>query len=269
MGRKIGSYVDPESGETHYMDVGNLAKLAIIPEQVVRFKDDRNTLVNFRAVENEKEHAVMIYADYEYRGEKITSEPIFIDEEALANEMFECVFADNTIDAAPSMIEAKKLAVQSIGEKLLARGVLLSSAVINGIGFICSSGARMMTIERLDVQVLQNGTAKITLRDCVGNAQLKNVIEPSIEFFTGTHRIFIDKFSVEEEKGLLIRDCKIAIAEFSSEPTEEVIDYKEIKIDPENESSIEELVLARRALLDSAATDLPEEPYDDRFADLL
>ena len=87
MGRKIGSYIDPESGETHYMDVGNLAKLAIIPEQVVRFKDDRNTLVNFRAVENEKEHAVMIYADYEYRGEKITSEPIFIDEEALANEM--------------------------------------------------------------------------------------------------------------------------------------------------------------------------------------
>ena len=49
MGRKIGNYIDPESGETHYMDVGNLAKLAIIPEQVVRFKDDRNTLVNLRS----------------------------------------------------------------------------------------------------------------------------------------------------------------------------------------------------------------------------
>lgn len=268
MGRKVGSFRDPDTGEEHWVDVGNLAKLAMIHEQVIRFKDDRNTLVSFRAVANEKEHAVMIYADYDYRNEKITSDPIFIEEEAFANEMFECVFTDNTIDSAPSVVEAKKLAIQSIGNKLLAKGVLIGSAVINGIGFICSSGVRIMTVERLAVQVLPNGTAVVSLCNCVGNAQLKNVIEPSIEFFTNEQRVFIDKFSVEEEKGLLVRDCKIAIANFSCETTEERIEYETIELNEEDETSIENFVLARRALLNAVDTTTQDDP-DDRFADLL
>lgn len=270
MGRKIGNFADPHTNESHYMDTGNLPKLALIPSSVVRFKDSKNTLITFSLEENEQEKAVMLFGEYEYRNKTIVSDAIFINEEEFARELFEYVYADESIDNSPILIEAKRLAVKSLGEKLLKEGTLIDSSVIEGIGFVRSNGQRMMTIEKLEVQVYQNGTARITLRDCVSNALLKDIVDPVIEFLFDSNKIVINKFSINKETGNLIKDCEIDISNFVFEPNEENIEYEKIAFDIKNASSVEKFVLARRAFLDYTTTvdnNLNEE-IDSRFADI-
>lgn len=266
MGRKVGSFTNPETGQNNWVDLANLPKLPLIPSQVTRFKDVRETLITYRLESNDVSKTVQLFAEYSYNNERIVTRPQDIDEEIFAQELAENVYADNTIDNAPSILAAKHTAMQEIGEYLLDRGALISNAELSGIGFICSDDARTITIEKMIVTAYQNGTADIVLLHCVGNANLKNIINPSIVFYTDNHKLVIRNYTVKEDSTDIIRSYCVTVSDVNIQPLDEKVDYEKMELNKDDDDSLEKFLIARRSLLNDNS---PDEEFDDRFADII
>lgn len=265
MGRKVGSFTNPDTGSTNYLDIANVPKLPVIPDQITRFKDTRETLITYQLSAIDKEHVIVLTAEYEYNGNKIKAEQK-MDEETFARQLAENVYADNTIDGAPIVVAAKRNAIQEIGEKLLDSGAIMGNAVLSGIGFIRSKGMRVISIEEMFVTVYQNGTADVKLRNCVGNAALKNLIEPSIVFYTGRHKLEIKNYSVKEDCNDLVRTYTVTVADINILPKDEEVSYQAVELNKDDEESLEQFLIARRCLLDDGLS--TEDALDERFADI-
>jgi len=266
MGRKVGNFTNPETGQLDWIDLANLSKLPLIPSQITRFKDVRETLISFRFESDNANKMIQLFAEYTYNNERIVSQPQNIDEELFANELAQNVYSDNTVDNAPAVIEAKRKAIQEIGEYLLDRGALISNVELSGIGFICSDEARIFTIEKMFVNAYQNGTADIMLINCVGNANLKNVINPNIVFYTDNHKLVINNYTIREDSNDLVRNYCVTISDVSIQSIDEKVDYEKIELNKDDEESLEEFLIARRSLLDNETSD---DEFDDRFADII
>jgi hypothetical protein len=267
MGRKVGNFTNPDTGQLNWLDMANVPKLPMIPDQITRFKDVRQTLVTYRLKVDEPNKQVQLIAEYEYQGAKITSAEQNMDEELFARQLSECIYADNTVDSTPLVVEAKRLALQDIGEKLLDSGAIMGNAILSGIGFVRSKEIRVITIDSMLVTAYQNGTADIRLSNCVGNAALKNLIEPNIVFYTDSHRLEISGFTIKEDNNDLVRNYIVTVADITVLPKNEEISYEAIELNMDDEETVERFLLSRRSLLiDNSST---EDELDERFADML
>lgn len=266
MGRKVGSFTNPETGQNDWIDLANISKLPLIPDQVTRFKDVRETLISYRFESDDANKMIQLFAEYSYNSERIVSQPQNIDEELFASQLAENVYSDNTIDNAPVVLEAKKKAKQEIGEYLLDRGALISDSEISGIGFICSDEARTITIEKMFVTAYQNGTADIMLIHCVGNANLKNIINPNIVFYTDNHKIVIRNYTVKSDSTDIIRNYCVTVSDVVIQPIDEKVEYEKMELNKDDEESLEKFLIARRSLLNDNSSD---DEFDARFDDII
>lgn len=266
MGRQVGSFTIPGTTQEAWVEMDNLKKLPLIPDQVTRFKDIQNSVISYRFEPDETTKTVQLFAEYRYQGETLVSSPAIIPEDIFTKQLADCVFAYNTVDIAPTVVEAKEKAVQSIAELLLKQGAILGNSIFSGIGFICSDEARIMTIEKLHIIAHQNGTADIRLIDCVGNADLKNVVNPSIEFFTDDYKITIPKYSIEEDSNELLRNYVVTTADIDTELVKEKISYEIFDLNKDDEASVERFLTSRRGLLTQESRE--ENILEERFADI-
>jgi len=241
MGRKIGNFTNPDNGQNFSMHTDNLPHLPAIPTQVTRFKDVRETLVTYRFLSNDKNKTVQLVAEYEYNGEKLQAVQE-IDEEIFARQLAENAFADNTVDSSAVVIEGKELALQEIGEVLLDAGAILGNASLGGIGFVYAKDQRVISIESMLVVAYQNGTADITLRNCVGHAALKNLIDPYIVFFTDRHKLEIRNYSLKVDNNDLVRNYVITTADINILAKDEDIKFAIVAYDPSDDEKLEEFL---------------------------
>lgn len=269
MGRKVGSYINPVTKQTNWLDVDLVGRLSILPHQVTQIKSNQEGYVRYSLIGDNESQTINLIAKYDNNGEEVSSDPQKMPELDFADQFAKALYSRNTVEAAPLMIAAKKITMQGICDKMLAKGILFGNTVLSGIGFIYAIGKKVITIEELSIKGHGDGSITLSLRNCVGNVSLKNLIGPSVVFYTGNYKLEVKDLVLKVDSSDLIRTYEIGTADITISNSDEKIEHDAMPInfnDDDEGEALENFLISRRDLLDDCST--VEDTLEDRFADI-
>ncbi|PTY92996.1 hypothetical protein [Heyndrickxia sporothermodurans] len=270
MGRRVGNYKDPQTGETHWLDVGTVRQIKLSPQSLVRFKEMGNyrSMVEFKLDNIDMLKVITLTAEYECNNKVYRSEAQQIDELEFADHLFAAVNADETIDNADFMNEMKQNALEDLKGKLLSDGMILDRLELNGAGYVHSKDRKVMTIDGLTISVNNDTTANIQLRNCVGPIALSNLVESDIVFYSLGMDFRINSFHIIEEQDGKVKQVTISTDEILIEETDAEEYFKPFNLgDLSNDEIVDEFVINRNEMLDNLFEDT-SNALNDRFADI-
>jgi hypothetical protein len=270
MGRKVGSFVDPNTGEKHWLEVNTVRSLKLSPLSVVRFKEmgSARSMVEFKLDNIDMLKVITLTAEYECNGKVYRSEAQQIDELEFAENLARAVYAEDTIDNASFMEEMKNNAMADLKGKLLSDGILVGQLELNGAGYVFSKGQKVMTIDRMEVSINNDTTASITLKHCVGAIALSNLIESDIVFYSSGFEFRIPSYEIQEENDGKVKEYRISAEDISIEEAENEEFFKPFNLgNLENDEIVDEFVINRKDMLDNIYDDT-SSALEDRFADI-
>ncbi|MCY8890439.1 hypothetical protein P8918_12755 [Bacillus spizizenii] len=268
VGRKVGSFIDPNTGETHWLEVNTVKQIKLSPMSVTRFREQVNyrSMVEFKLDNVDLLKVITLTAEYETNNKVFRSDAIQIDELKFAEHLAYAAFNEETIDNADFMVEMKNAALEDLRGKLLSEGILIEEIELKGAGYIYSKGKKVMTIDGLQVKVNRDTTADVVLRDTVGSISLASLIEPEIVFYSSGFEFKIEEFTIIDQMEGKLNRYTLSVQDISIEETEEEVYFRPFKIEAENEEVIDDFVMDRKGMLDNIMVN--DNSFDDRFADI-
>ncbi len=268
MGRQVGNFTDPITGKKHWLEVNTVKNIKLTPLKVSKFKNNNNSLIEFKLDNIDMLKVITLTAQYELDGKIYKSDACQMDELEFAEELAKSVYEQSTLDMNPMIKKAKDQAYEELRSILLSEGIIIGDISLKGIGFICSTGKKTTTIDLINGSITNSGSAKLELLHCVGNISLSNLIEPSIEFYSSSVKLFINNFSIHEETEDVVKSYCIECSdiEITTDIQEEVI-VPRTSFNPGNDEEIEDFLIERTGMLDDCTNrdDILEERFSDIF----
>lgn len=269
MTRKVGDFINPETGEKDWLEPDTVGYIILNPMSISVVGEPHEGLVNFRLDNDDNEQKILLYAEYEKDGHKVSSEPQQIDELPFAEELAEHVYKGEMVDNGPLTRSAKDKAFNDIVTRMFENGVITDGTALEGIGFVESNGKKMLTIERLEFDDdNEDESIQARLIDCAGIADLKSLTAPLITFYSNNHatpqKVSIAGIKeIKDTRPGFLKEYTVSFAKDSMVVTEEEpIEYEDISYDPEDEESVEYFVAVRRAMLDESSSSKQEVDED-------
>lgn len=262
--------MDPNTGETNWLDVSTVKQIKLSPMSVVRFKDLGNyrLMVEFKLDNIDMLKVITLIAEYECDNKVYRSEAQQIDELEFAEYLANAVYAEETIDSADFMVEMKNKALDDLKGKLLSDGILVDQISLNGAGYVFSKDKRVMTIDSMEITVNNDTTANIELKNCVGSIALSNLIEPEIVFYSLGFEFRIPNYHIIAELEGKVKRYEITTEDIFIKETEAEEYFKPFNLqDLDNDEIVNEFIMNRKEMLDDLYDDT-DSALEDRFADI-
>lgn len=259
---RIGNYIDPLTGEEHWVEPETIENILLIPKRITKLGDNFETPIEYRITYNEAEKTVGIYAEYIYNNRSYRSTSVDFDVEEFANEIAMIVYANRTMDDSDLVKEAKEKTTALLVDRLFNEGVILSDFNSKGIGYVYANDDKKVIVFD-EIECRSQGTGRyisLTMKNCVGAISLQNIDRPRITFCTNNHEISFEFIQVVESEEGRIRNYEIEISDLSIKPKTTVITLQDF-------ADEDDLIQNRMSLLDSLVDE--EDDLDDRFDDIL
>lgn len=258
---RIGNYIDPVTGEEHWVEPETIENILLIPKRVTKLGDSFETPIEYKITYKESEAKIGIYAEYIYNNRSYRSNTIDYDVEEFANEIAMIVYANKTMDDSDLVKEAKDKATSMLTDKLFNEGVILSDFSANGIGYVYINNKKVIVFDSIECDCKgSEKNTKLTIKNCIGSLSLQNLDNPQIIFNTGNHElVFTYEKVINAEEGR-IRNYEVAVSDIVVKPKTTIVTLQNI-------ADEDELIQNRMTLLDSLTNE--EDDIDDRFDDIL
>lgn len=267
MGRRVGSFVDPITGEDNWLDVSTVKNIKVAPITARCFgsQNNLNPLIEFKLDNVDMLKVITLVAEYDC-GEKVyRSDVQQVDELVFGENLAQVVYDEQTIDSADFMKEMKNDAIEDLKGRLLSDGIFMDDIELSGAGFVYSKNLKVMTIDKIKIVINDNNTANVSLINCVGNVSLSNLIEPEIYFnCSGIMKLKFDFEILEENEGS-VKSYLLRVDHIET-MDEDGTSFKPINLNTERDESIEEFIMNRKEMLDDFSG--RDDSLDDRFADI-
>lgn len=267
MGRRVGEFINPETGEKDWLDVSTVKNIRLLPEKAVCFNDYCDFVIEYKLDNIDMLKVVTLTAEAEIGKKKYKSEPQYIDELEFAHYLAEVVYDDRTIDNEEFMLDLKERAKNDLQYKLLRDNYIIGNFELDGAGFVYSGDKKVMTIEKMAIRVEDVDTINVELIDCVGPIDLGNVIDPKIVFYSSDLEIKIDNFQIKSSTHSRLKKYTVHPKLIFVSETDEHVYFDVIQPGDNQDEYIDELIANRQAMLDDLSK--RENLLDERFADIL
>lgn len=272
MSTKVGSFTNPTTGETDWLEPNTISIIVLDSKMVVRVNETAKTPIDFKLNTTPDEKHITLTAEYTANNKKYSSNPVLIDVEKFASEFAVVVYQDTALDETDMIKDAKEEASRDLTKRLMDNNILMGGMQFAGIGFVYVDKEKVMTLEGIDFDYkVENGTPVRTaqIRNCVSQASLANLDNPRIVLYTGTHSVELlspvvnmEKSSEGRIKTYLLNISDIVVKVDSENP--EHTEFKELNFN--NEDFVDLFVSDRKGLLDDITGN--DSSFDDQFADL-
>ena len=269
MGRRIGNFIDPNTGETNWLDVSTVKNIRLAPVSITQFKSNNNyqALVNFKLDNIDMLKVIALTAEFETNNKVYKSDAQQMDEMVFAQHLADAVHAEETLDSCEFIRDMKTKALDDLKGKLLSNGILVDVIELKGAGYIISKDTKVMTIDNMAITVNNDRTATVVLEACVGNITLSNLIEqPEIVFYSGGFEFKIYDFEIEDSVEGKIKTYQLSVEDIMIEDAHDEVYFEPVQLDTNNEDSIDEFIASRKVMLDDRLD--VDDTLGDRFADI-
>ena len=269
MGRRIGNFVDPNTGETNWLDVSTVKNIRLAPVSITQFKSNNNyqALVNFKLDNIDMLKVIALTAEFETNNKVYKSDAQQMDEMVFAQHLADAVHTEETLDSCEFIRDMKTKALDDLKGKLLSNGILVDVIELKGAGYIISKDTKVMTIDNMAITVNNDRTATVVLEACVGNITLSNLIEqPEIVFYSGGFEFKIYDFEIEDSVEGKIKTYQLSVEDIMIEDAHDEVYFEPVQLDTNNEDSIDEFIASRKVMLDDRLD--VDDTLGDRFADI-
>jgi hypothetical protein len=268
--RKVGNYIYPGDGTEDWFEPDTVGMVVLDPLTITRFGDTNSTPISFSLSNNSEKKVIILIAEYTVGNRKFVSNCIEMPEEEFGDQATQKIYEDKHIDQAPILIEAKKKAVENLTSKLLDAGILTGGMRFAGIGLIKIDGDNVLTAEAFDVSYTVErgvGTKSVKISQVVGQASLKNLENPEITLWTGTHKISLVRPEVKESIEAALKEYTVVVQDIIIEKCMEKPEYVVFE-NPnfDNEEFLENFIKTRKEMLDESINH--DKCLDERFEDL-
>lgn len=269
MGRRIGNFIDPNTGETNWLDVSTVKNIRLAPVSITQFKSNNNyqALVNFKLDNIDMLKVIALTAEFETNNKVYKSDAQQMDEMVFAQHLADAVHTEETLDSCEFIRDMKTKALDDLKGKLLSNGILVDVIELKGAGYIISKDTKVMTIDNMAITVNNDRTATVVLEACVGNITLSNLIEqPEIVFYSGGFEFKIYDFEIEDSVEGKIKTYQLSVEDIMIEDAHDEVYFEPVQLDTNNEDSIDEFIASRKVMLDDRLD--VDDTLGDRFADI-
>lgn len=270
MGRKVGSFTNPNTGEEDWLEVNTVKILKLSPVSITRFKDEENfrSLVEFELGNIDVLKVITLTATYDCNGKIYKSEAQHIDELEFAEKLANAVYADEVIDTSDFISKLKEEALNDLKAKLLMDGILVDQVDLKGAGYVISQDKKILTIDELKINIESPNSAEVELKNCVGPALLSNLAETEIVFYSLGYKFKIMNFEIENEEDGKLKNFVLSTSDIDFEEVEEQESFKAYDLsDLDNDEIVDQFVIDRQEKLDNIYDDT-ESVLEDRFVDI-
>jgi hypothetical protein len=267
MGRKVGNYINPATGEADWFEPDTIGMVILQPKMATKVGDTTQTAIDFKLDNIDAERVVTIAAQYTNNGKVYSSDLIKIEEEEFGLAFSQKIYSNKSLDEVETVKQAKDRAVQNLTNKLLEAGIMMGGMQFTGFGFITVDGDKVLTIESIEFTYrVESGrpVRNVTLKHCVGHAQLSNLKNPQITFYTGKHKVAVTGIEVLESIEGRVKDYVLKVEDLTlvTDDTFPKHDsYTEYRFS--NEDFLDTFVNERRTHLDDVVNS--DNDLSDRF----
>lgn len=259
---RIGNYIDPVTGEEHWVEPETIENILLIPKRVTKLGDSFETPIEYRITYNEANKTVGIYAEYIHNNRSYRSTSVDYDVEEFANEIAMIVYANRTMDDSDLVKEAKEKTTALLTDRLFNEGIILSDFNSKGVGYVyVNDDKKVIVFDEIECHSKGAGRyISLIMKNCIGSISLQNIDRPKITFCTSNHEISFDFIQVVESEEGRIRNYEIEIGDLFVKPKTTVISLQDF-------TDEDDLIQNRMSLLDSLMDE--DDDIDDRFDDIL
>lgn len=267
MARRVGSFIDPVTGETHWFEPNTAKQIKLSPISArIYGKSNSVGMINFKIDNIDMLNVITIIAEYEDTNKTYRSEEQQIDELEFANILADAAFNETIIDENQQISQLKDAALENLQMKLLKEQIILNEASLRGIGFVYSKDKKVSTIDELFVSIVPNVGLNIELRQCVGPVLLSNLTDARIEFYIDDYKLIIDDFEITNEEDGKIKTYQISTENIIFSDIDNIINYESFNLDLNNDEMVDNFINSRNSLLDDLYEQ--DDSLDDRFMDI-
>lgn len=270
MGKRIGSYINPVTGEEDWFEPDTINMIILQPRMVTKVGDTNQSSIEFKLDSINNDDTIVLTAEYESNDKKYVSTQIETPSETFADELKDIIYADKSLDESDLIISMKDKACEDLTRRLMDNGILTGGMKFTGFGFVYADNDKVLTIESIDFDYrVSNGRGIYTaeIHDCVGQASLNNLENPIIKLWNGTHSIEVVNPKVEEALEGRLKDYRITMSDIVIKSDFEMPEHKVFE-NPNfsNENFMDEFITERKSLLDDISGN--DSDLEDRFDDL-
>lgn len=270
MGKRVGSFINPATGEEDWLEPDTINMVVLQPKMITKVGEVNQSAIDFKLDSTKDEDNIILVAEYSSNGKKFSSEPVMMPAGTFANEFADIIYTDKSLDEAEIIKNAKDTACQDLTKKLMDNSILMGGMNFAGFGFITVDNDKVLTLESIEFDYRvegDKGVCSATIKGCVGQASLQNLENPEIKLWNGTHRIELVKPVVTEAIEGRIKDYVLKIDNISLNPDKTMPEHATYeKPDFKNEDFLDKFISERKSLLDDISGE--DSDLDDRFSDL-
>jgi uncharacterized Zn ribbon protein len=211
MSRRVGNFVNPQTGEDDWLEPDTVELIVLQPTMVTRVSETVQTPIDFKLSNDDANHVIALSAKYTANGTTYSSNPVSMDEEEFANQFAQQVYSDKALDEAEIVKQAKNTAVQDLSRRLMDNNVLIGGMKLKGLGFVIVEGDKVMTIDELEFEYTvenSHGIKTVVLKNCVGNASLQNLANPFYNLLACGCNVNRDMIRTISASGLCLQSVK-------------------------------------------------------------
>lgn len=270
MGKRVGSFINPATGEEDWLEPETISMVVLQPKMITKVGEVNQSAIDFKLDATKDEENIMLIAEYSSNGARHSSAPVLMPAETFADKFKDIIYSDKSLDESDIVKAAKETACQDLTRKLLDNNVLMGGMSFAGFGFVTVDNDKVLTIESIDFDYRienEKGVCSATIRGCVGQASLQNLENPVIKLWNNTHRVELVKPVVTEAIEGRTKDYVLKIDSISVTPDTSMPEHATYeKPDFKNEDFLDKFISERKSLLDDISGD--DSDLDDRFSDI-
>lgn len=277
MGKHIGNFKHPESGNACYVDVDMLKHITLAKTDVAVAGQRSGLAINYELTYNGNTDSIELKGTMRHQDKTMESKAYPINALAFAQLLFDIIVKedeDNYVDNYELVSSQKEAARVEIVNSLLKEGILLLNSTYNGLGFIKVQDDKVITIDKFHIQrdMVNSYTEMIVeLQNCCGIAELANLTEPSVEFYTDGKLFTVAGFKIIDTKEGRLKQYKIQMPTINITDEELPKEYAVIAAAPIDSNKVNDDIYldsatsARISLLDD---ENESKDFEDMFANL-
>jgi hypothetical protein len=238
MGKHIGNFKHPESGNTCYVDVDMLKHISLAKADVAVAGQRSSLAINYELTYNSNTDQIELKGTLKQADKTIKSQAYPIDSFKFAQLLFDIIVKDdeeNYIDNHALVSEPKEKARVEIVSSLLSENILLLNSTYYGFGFIKVGGDKVITIDKFHIKrdMVNNYTEMvIELKNCCGIAELAKLEEPSAEFYTNGKLFNIASFKVVDTQEGRLKQYNVQTGNIDITDAQLPAEYADIAASP-------------------------------------
>ena len=244
--------------------------IVLQPRIVTKVGDTNQSTIEFKLDSTEDEENIILVAEYTVNGNKFVSDPVLMPSLQFAEVFSVVIYEDKCLDDTELIKDAKEQACKSLTAKLMDNNVLLGGTDFIGFGFVFVENNKVLTVEKIEFSYKYESNRKhytAVIRNCVGNVSFSGLNNPTIEFWTGRHKVKLHNPQVTKAIEGRLKDYELSISDITisvdnNMPAHTVYD----KLNFNNEDFLEAFIKERNSLLDNLLVN--DLDLDDRFDDL-